>query len=293
MRYLYDHGLPFNKKLAQNLDDVYERVHSDKKASLIIVDGIVGEGKTTLGVHCADYLNKKHGLVEIQLDKKDHPQIAMGGKEFIKNLRVCFKKDLIVILYDEAGDFNRRGSLTQFNAMLNRTFETFRAFKIIVIMCLPNFSVLDNQLLDNGIPRFLLHCFDRNNNYGNFALYSLGDMFYIKKNMMKETIKMNAYKKTYPRCYGQYLDLDPKRSKKLDALSTASKLDIGKISEIKMDGLVSFEDLSKKTLRSIIWVKKAISKIGIKHNRVIDKKKYFNNNTIDQLLDYIDKRGEK
>ena len=40
------------------------------------------------------------------------------------------KKGLHVIVYDEAGDFNRRGALTKSNAQLNRAFEACRAFKI-------------------------------------------------------------------------------------------------------------------------------------------------------------------
>jgi len=291
-RYTYNHGLPFNKKLAENIDYEIKRVEL-KKASMIIVDGIVGEGKTTLAIHIADYINHKHGMKNVSLEKSNHPQLAMGGKEFQKNLRICYKEGFVVLIYDEAGDFNKRGSLTRFNEALNRTFETFRAFKVIIIMCLPSFEVLDNSLFDKGIPRLLLHCFDRNENYGNFAGYSLYLIFYLKKVMARETVKLMAYRKVYPNFYGQFLDIEPARSKKLDILSTTSKLEISKMAEIKMEGLLSYDDVSKKTLRSIIWVKKAVQNLKIKHSRIIDRKKYFKSNVVDILLDYIDKKGVK
>ena len=71
-------------------------------------------------------------------------------------MNVCYQERFPAAGYDEAGDFNKRDSLSNFNAMINRTFETFRAFKIVVVLVLPSFSVLDNQLFDNMIPRLLL-----------------------------------------------------------------------------------------------------------------------------------------
>ena len=44
-RILYNYGLPFSKDLARNLDEQKERVKG-RKASLIIIDGGIGEGKT-------------------------------------------------------------------------------------------------------------------------------------------------------------------------------------------------------------------------------------------------------
>jgi len=166
---VYKSGLPFSEIIATNLIDLYHRVQLYNKAALIIIDGHVGEGKTTLAVHVADFLNKLANLPQIIFED----QLGMGGDEFLEKLRLCYKKKLPVVIYDEAGDFNRRAALTRFNANLNRTFETFRAFKIIPILCLPSFWVLDNDLFSKGIPRLLLHLSKRTNKMGRFKGYSL------------------------------------------------------------------------------------------------------------------------
>lgn len=283
----YKNGLPFSTQLGESFSDLNNRIKGNK-ASLAIIDGGVGEGKTTLATHAADYLNSLEGLSNISLDKRMHPQLSLGGKDFMKNLRVCFQEQLPVIVYDEAGDFNRRGALTRFNATLNRIFETFRAFKILVILCLPSFHVLDNDLFDKQIPRLLVHCHDRTQTYGNFRAYGLYRMFYIKEKMRKFTVRPQAYSTTTPNYRGHFLDLDPKRSKLLDELSTKGKLDIMKKSEISMDNLISYEELAKAVNRSIIWCRGAVREIRLKHSRIIDKKKYFKRDDIERVLDYID-----
>lgn len=177
---VYKHGLPFSEKLAENLDDCYTRIKKNK-ASCIVIDGGVGSGKTTLGIEIADYFNKKYAeQEEVSLEIKDHIQLAMGGKEFAKYMRLCFMQGKIVIIYDEGGDYSKRGAMTQFNAFLNRIFETYRAFRILVIICLPSMSVLENTLFDNQIPRLLLHCYDRGDNNGCVKAYSLHRMFFLR-----------------------------------------------------------------------------------------------------------------
>ena len=49
-KWLYKHGLPFSEKLKQNIDELIQRVKNNK-ASLIIIDGGVGEGKTLSLIH--------------------------------------------------------------------------------------------------------------------------------------------------------------------------------------------------------------------------------------------------
>ena len=283
---VYAHGLPIDKELASNVIGQVERIES-KKASLIICDGGVGEGKTTLAVHIADHITG----YPISLEPKNHPQYAMGGKQFLSQLSECFKKKLPVIIYDEAGDFNRRGALTRFNAMLNRTFETYRAFKIIVILVLPNFGVLDNDIFDKKIPRLLVNCFDRQENYGNYRGYSLYRMLYIKEKMKKLTVKPLAYKFTTPNFHGHFKDLIKERSDQLDNLSTKGKLDELKKAEIKIDGLVSYKDISIKLACSVSKVQVDIREMKVKPLRYVDNRAYFDEGIIDLLADYQDKKA--
>lgn len=290
LRKLYGHGHPFEVLLAKNLEELQDRVNL-KKASLIILDGAVGLGKTTLLVECLDHINKVNGHPPIVIeDEKGNvgPQLAMGGVDFLKKLRICFDEQLPCIGYDEAGDFSKRGSLTKFNAMLNRTFETFRAFKCIVILALPNFNVLDNQLFDNQIPRMLVHLTSRTKNYGGFDAYDLASMNWIRHWMKKLPLTSYAWTRVYPNFKGHFLDIEPERSKQLDRVSTKNKLKVLRKSEIKIEGLLSYPELATKLDRSVVWVRTAISNLKIKHKRLLDRAKYFDPDVANILADHLE-----
>lgn len=284
VRYFYDNGLPFSTGLAPNLDDLQERINK-KKASLIIISGGVGEGKTTLAVHIADYINKinKKGLIVF-----DGPQMAMGGADFLKKMRVCYEDKLPVIIYDEAGDFSKRGSLTKFNAVLNRTFETFRAFKCMVIVCLPNFDILDNQIFENQIPRLLLRCKERSQHSGNYDGYGLSEMFWLKYWFKKSPMKAYAYGRVWPNFNGHFLDLTPERSDELDKVSIKSKINILQKSEIKIEGLLTYPELAQKLNKGIDWCRRAVSNLKIKPARTIRRASYFDSDTLNQLSELSD-----
>ena len=289
-RVAYACGLPFNPMLAENINALKLLRMKIKKASLIIIDGGLGEGKTTLAVEMADYITGK----PIDLSsRRNATQLAMGGQEFIRKLRLGYKKQVPTLIYDEAGDFNKRGALTRFNATINRVFETFRALRIIIILVLPCFGVLDQDLLLKGIPRLLLHCENRKRNYGCFRGYSLERMYYVRDKMNKIVVKPHAYNLVSANFHGEFVDLPPERSRLLDQLSTKSKLEALKDSEVKIEGLVSYYDLAMRLSRSVIWVKKAISELKIPHKRVIDRKKYFDENVINALADYMEQQERK
>lgn len=275
-RTLYDTGLPFSERLGINLDHIIDRVDINK-ASLIIIDGGIGEGKTTLAVHLADYINKKRGFKQIVF--KD--QIALGGEEFTEKLRICYEKKLPVLIYDEAGDFNRRGALTRFNMNLNRTFELYRAFKIIIILCLPLFAVLDQEIFNKRIPQFLIHLRGRTQKQGNFFAYSLYRMFYLKARMDKLIVKPFAYSIVEPNLYGHFLDLPQERGKELDEYSIEGKLKFLETSQINLGGLYTVVDISKR----LGLVEESTRKI-IRDSKVRGVKKYKRRN-------YYDSKGLK
>lgn len=289
--HLYKHGLPFSECLAENLKDLNQRV-KNKKASLILVDGGVGEGKTTLMVEIADYINSLHGhpVIEIEVkNKKAGPQLSMGGSDFLKKLHECHEKQLVCIIYDEAGDFTKRGSLTKFNAMLNRTFDTFRGYRILVILGLPNFNILDNNLFDNQIPRLLLHCHSRTIRSGSFSGYGLDEMNWIRFWMGKwPKHRTKAYNNVTPNFRGHFLDISPKRSEELDTVSTTSKLSILKKSAVKIEGLLSYPEMATKLNRSVGWTRTAVNNLKIKPSRVIDRAKYFDSDVLNQLSEHLD-----
>lgn len=284
MKEVYKHGLYFDRMLSEAVKDIYNRIFKMNKAGLIIIDGGVGEGKTTLGVHLADYINSLHKLP--MLDIKAEDQIALGGEDFVKKLKRCYQKKLPVLLYDEAGDFNKRGALTRLNALLNRTFETFRAFKVLVIIILPSFRVLDNDLFDKNIPRILIHCHSRNNNYGNFSCYEYDTMLYIKHDMSKQVIKDMSFKKYGANFRGQFKNLNEKRCKELDEVSTKGKfLMLGK-AEKNFEGLVTVKEICEALALSDPYTRVLLKECGIKEARRDGLKKYFEKSAIPILKKY-------
>lgn len=282
---LYDCGLPFSPVLATALDDIHHRVFIKNKAAMIVVDGSVGEGKTTLAVHITEYLQKK----EIDFKK----QYGMGGEQFVSKLRECYAEKLPVIIYDEAGDFNRRGALTRFNMMLNRVFETYRAFKIIVIAVLPRFYVLDSGILEMGVARMLVHCYDRGQNDGTFKTYDLPGMYRLMKWSKILTIKPQCYNYASPNHRGHFLDLPPDRREKLNKITVSGKSDMLDLATIRFNDLVSLKDLIRETQRSRSWVQYSLNKIHVKPEQTIKKVAYYPRSVIIRLLGLVDSAQER
>jgi hypothetical protein len=273
-RNLYDNGLPFSQAIAKQVDEQIERVKGNK-ASLIIVDGGVGEGKTTLAVHLADYIQG----APINLKT----QIGMGGNDFIKKFYEGSKKDYKVIVYDEAGDFDRRGAITRFNKMLNRIFDTYRTFNIIVILCLPNFNVLDKSIFEKQIPRLVFNCHNRSSKYGDIRAYNLYRMYLIKWWMGKLKIPPQAYQKVYPNVRGHFLDLPKERSQLLDKISTESKSEIHEEFNMIADGLLNYKDMANQLNMGVAWVKNKVNALGIEPSKTHKQKKFFSEDVLDIL----------
>ena len=274
-QHVFKGGLPFSEKLAENVDDAMTRVMKKGKASCIVIDGGVGEGKTTLGDEIGSYAQR----APLDLEK----QMAMGGGQFMKKAEECYQAGLHVLVYDEAGDFNRRGALKQFNAMLNRFFETYRAYKILVIICVPNFTVLDGQLFRNKIPRLLLHLNGRNESYGNFRGFSLYRMFWLMEHMKKQVVPERAFSKTEPNFYGHFKDLPSDRAGQLAAMSTKNKLSVLQKSRVQLEGFVSVQDIVKATGRTQGWVTGKLRELNIEKVEKIGQRHYYEKNVIKTL----------
>jgi len=282
----------FSDALAESLDDLDDRVYKLNKAGMIIIDGGVGEGKTTLAIQIMDYLNQRHGLGLVDLSLQGVKQLAMGGEDFSKKLLICQAAGLPVEAYDEAGDFNKRGSLSRFNALINRTFETYRAFKVIVILVLPSFSVLDQEIFDKNIPRLLIRVHSRTANQGNGKAFSLYRMLWIREKMKKLIVKTQAYGLVDPNFHIHFKDLSAERSKQLDDLSTKGKIKELKGAEIKYEGLLSYTDLARKVGRSERWIKQACAELKIRSTKQYLRRYYFPADTTDRLLDHLDEKAK-
>jgi hypothetical protein len=274
---LYNHGLPFSACLAQSLIRIKQRVLENNKAGMIIIDGGVGEGKTTLMTEVADYIGGQPIVFSEQL--------AKGGQHFLEILRHCFKNGYVVCCYDEAGDFNRRLALTSFNNTLNRVFEIYRAFKIIIILALPCFDDLDFNMFKKEIPRFLLHVESRGKNSGNFRGYSLYRMYYLKRYMKLLTVKTQSYSMVEPNIYGHFLDLPSERRQELEKYSIEGKLNILEEEEHKKSTqeLFSFQDLAEILGFSNTMIRIMIARQHLQPVKKVGNCLYFNREHLEKL----------
>jgi len=285
---LYSNGLPFSSGLDRNLNEIWDRV-TLKKAALIVIDGASGEGKTTLAISVADYFNKINGLPPVDLYGN---QVSMGGADFLDKSEKVAEDKLPCIIYDEAGDINKRGSLTRFNQLMLRHFETFRSLKHVVINVLPNFLVLDNLLFDLELPRMLLHLKDRTASYGNYAAYSLFKMNVIRFRAQKFHNKIYAFKSVSPNFRGHFLDISAERSLALDQISTKSKKQIRERAAMQMSGLLNYTDIAAKVYHSVVWVRKVVSELDIRHTKEIGRQKYFDAVAVNQIIQYAQDRRD-
>jgi hypothetical protein len=279
---LYDNGFSFTAgknplngrdRLAIVLDQIRERVQKNK-ASMIIVDGPLGEGKTTLAVEIADYYNAT------EIPFKDF--LFLGGDNFLKGIRVCYEKKMVVAIYDESGDFDKRGAMTKLNRVLGRLFDMFRAFKIVVILVLPSFFVLDKGLFEKNIPRVLLHCYGRKK-YGSFSVYSLYRMHWLREKSKKCVPLSSAFQRVQPNFRGHFKNLSPQRSKELDTFSTAGKLASLDLATIKQQGLLNYDEIAAKLGLTNDTVRRKIASAGIQPVKTFKGKRYFDEKEIERL----------
>jgi hypothetical protein len=280
----WENGLKIDTTLDNNMSGAIDRVRK-KKASLWIVDGGVGEGKTTLGT----YLGKRIAF-KLGQDFSIQNQVRQGGSDFLKGMDWCVSNNRSVIIYDEAGDFNTRASLTYFNQNMNRVFETYRALGIIVILCLPSFADIDTSLMKKKIARGLIHCYSRNNNYGNYKVYSLWRMWYLKSKFSKFTVPDEAYKHVAPNFYGRFKDLDPEDSQELETHSIKGKKDIIRKGMLQERGMLPIKTIADKTGYSLETIRRFIDKKKVKGEKY-GATLYFHKEIIEQILIQKEKTG--
>jgi hypothetical protein len=280
-KYLYAHGLPFRQLHADNIDDLMLRIKR-KKASLLVYDGGVGEGKTTMAVHTADYVNIKWGRGG-PIDFRG-PQLALGGKEFGEKILVCHDQKLLVIIYDEAGDLDKKTTMSAFNRRLMRIFEMYRGFAILVVVALPRFYKLENELLDLGVWRLTLHCEDRTDNQGNFRVFDIEQTYYIKEAAKKIIVKPRCYDSGAHNYQGHFLDLPKERSDELDRVSVESKRKETKRTVYDVKDRFTVPMIAKHFGMSPRWVLLRLKELDdVGDVKVFERKKWYQKDIIKQI----------
>lgn len=267
-------GLPFDDSLIPSLQSVKDRIKLNK-AAMIIIDGGVGEGKTTLACHIAEWYQP--GWVE----NRSEELLAMGGKAFLKSLDVSVKKKDRVVVYDEAGDFNSRGALTYFNQNLNRVFETYRQTQKLIILCLPDSSDIDRNLFKKRIPRMVINTYDRNDKYGNYRVYSLWRAWYLHEKMKKLTVPPQAYSIVTPNLFGHFKDLDPEEREVIGKISMKGKRQIIQKSYLNQKGLIDIEEIGRRTGYSKASLYPKLRDLECES---VGRKKYWDKSVVEKLL---------
>lgn len=283
--WVYDHGLAFSEVLCKSLDSLIVRIRRNK-AAIVVVDGNVGEGKTTLAVHIADYVNVKYGGgLPIVLDR-EHVQLAIGGKDFGEKILVCHDQRFIVLIYDEAGDFDKKTTISRFNRNLMRIFEMYRGFKILIVLALPKFYKLENEIFELGVLRMLLHCEDRTEAQGNFRAFDLEQMFYIKHHASKIIVKPKAYDHGQHNIFGHFLDLPPERSRALDAIGIAAKRREVRKTVYDVKDRLTLEQIAKHFGKSPRWVLLKIRELDdVGEVKLFERRKYYERAILKKLED--------
>lgn len=276
-------GYPYSNPLPANIRSACTFVNENKENCAIIIDGASGRGKTTLAVHLTDQINQEFGQDILDLSNPD--QLGMGMVQFQKKLGICQQKGLHALIYDEAGDYNKKGAMGRLNKLLNKTWETFRVFRIIPILCLPRFYKLDSPIFDNEIPKLLIHCKEKHENSVDFAAYDFAGMewmlYHMKKNKLLGRL---VYNKTEPIFMGHFLRLDNDRERKLEILTMEGKKDINKQIRIETEGLVNVKDIVHKVGRSDKWVRGKIKELGFREKDIIEGAYYYEGRIIDVLI---------
>jgi hypothetical protein len=234
---LNNNGLPFGNHLKKALEGQIKRI-KENKASIIVIDSNLGAGKTTLAVHIADYLQGQ----QINLEE----QLSMGGEDFQEKLQICQEKKHKVLIYDESGDLSKRAVLSKFNRNMMRIFDTFRTYRIIVVMCLPAFWNMDRHIYDNKVVRMLLHLSERRKNYGMYGCYSMSDIEWMFWHLKKLPIKSGVYTAQIPCFRERFEALTPERQNTLDKISHAAKKEILGKNIMKARGLKNLRELAKE-----------------------------------------------
>lgn len=274
-RMVYDELI--DKQTRKMIDNIKKRSVTNPKTmpSLIIIDGGQGFGKTTLAYEIACYLiGKKVNVKEI---------IGCGGVNFQERYMHCQRKKLPAIIYDESEDFSKKVTLSKFNRMLMQTFSTMRAFKIVVILCLPYMGVLENDLFDIKVPRLLLHIYKDEGSRRRFTVHGLYRMLYIRNKMKELIVKDKAYFITKPNFKGAFKDIPETEAKELEDFTISEKIKMNEKNSIKMMGVMTIKDMARDLNRTPRWVSGKLKTRNIKADRVMSGKNYYDDKILDLL----------
>lgn len=267
----------FNGYLDRELKIAKQRVQVENKPCGVIVVSPPGRGKTTLAIHIAEtYEGKK-------INFKDY--LANGFEDFNRVLAGArYKDDVGVVIYDEGGDVDKRRFMSDTNFKIRRILQLARGFKKFLILCIQDFSLLDESVLNTEVFQFLVFIPWRGANYANYSCYSLNRMFWILYRMKNLKNKSWGYRLVTPNYRGQFWNLSPSRADELEIYSLGAK-------DTMLDAIGGIESKyeDKKTImqitgRSIGWVYTKLKEKGVKPLKEVKGKSVYPKGTAEVLM---------
>lgn len=281
--YTYENGTPFDniEIIDKNIKEILLAIQ-DKQPIIIIIDGGQSSGKTTLATLLTDRLNQFYNKPLMELNGQS-PQYSQGGEQFVHRLPKAAEQGYPSVIYDESGDYGRKGALSKFNKTMDRAMDIIRVYKLAVIIIVHNFAKqVPNEMIDKQIATMLIHCKKRKpgRNCVYAQTYDYQGMCWIKYYMKTEVVPENAYKKVYPNFHFRFKNLPPNREEELDRLSSRNKKELWNTVDIKIQGLIDIKELSRNVNYSVATLRKKLKEYKIKESLIDKKKKYYNQETI-------------
>ena len=280
-----ENNTPFNtpERIYKFLKGALTNIH-DNIPAVITIDGGQGSGKTTLAVELADAINHLTGKPELNLLETENTQYGLGAEQFLKKLPKSSSEGYLVNIYDEGGDYSRKGALSRFNKAMDQAMATVRVYKSIIIIIVHDFAKLPREMYDKQIVTVLIHCKQRTpgSGYSTAEIYDYNNLCYVLDNKKNVKVPEHAYKGA--NWHFRFKDLHPQRSQQLAKLCSIKKKELWENTQIKMEGYLTYKELSIKTRKGQSTIKKILTKLGIKPDTKYKKKNYYNPAIIDTII---------
>lgn len=173
--------------------DIYVKAVQKDWDFLLIIDGLVGSGKSVLAMQIAKYLDPKFTI----------EQIVFSSWEFRRKLIEIPKGS--VLIFDEAIlGLNNRDAMMFLQRELIKLLTMARQRNLFIILVIPTFFDLD-RTIPLSRARALLHVYDKNFERGFFLFFKRPRM----KQLYINGVKYHSYSLPKASSYGRFTNYYP------------------------------------------------------------------------------------